>query len=125
MHPFRKLLVWQDAHRFALACYAEANAIADRSVRWQLQRAAQSIPANIAEGAGSQSQMEFARYLGIAIASAKETEYHLLFALDAELLSPSRTKPLQSQLEQVIMRLNALRRAIRSNAKRRTRPESN
>jgi four helix bundle protein len=41
-----------------------------------------SIPANIAEGCGRNSDRELARYLLIAMGSANETEYHLLLAKD-------------------------------------------
>ena len=46
----------------------------------QIRRAAASIPANIAEGAGSDSPLVFARHLGIAIGSAFELETHLVLA---------------------------------------------
>ncbi len=122
MYPYRKLAVWRDAHAFALRCYAQALAIPDRSLRWQVQRSAQSIPANLAEGAGSQSQAELGRYVGIALASAKETDYHLLFACDAGLLPAPVAEALTSELDHVTAQLSAFLRAIRRNAKRRTAP---
>ena len=123
MHPFQKLEVWQQAHAFALACYTRAQSIPDRSIRWQLQRAAQSIPANIVEGAGSQSQAEFGRYIAIAIASAKETEYHLLFARDADLLPAVPFDELVLALRDLTPRLVTLLAAVRRNASRRTKGE--
>jgi four helix bundle protein len=50
-----------------------------------MRRAATSISANIAEGAAKETRKEFARFLGIAIASASELENHLLFCRDASL----------------------------------------
>jgi len=44
----------------------------------QMRRAAAAIPANIAEGAGSESPLVFARHLAIAIGSAFELETHLV-----------------------------------------------
>jgi four helix bundle protein len=38
--------------------------------------------ANIAEGAGRRGDVDFARFLQIAVASASESEYHLLLARD-------------------------------------------
>jgi len=45
-------------------------------------RAAASIPANIAEGRRRKGEKEFARFLGIAVASASELENHLIIAHD-------------------------------------------
>ncbi|MEK6611682.1 MAG: four helix bundle protein [Gemmatimonadota bacterium] len=122
MYPFQKLKVWHAAHAFALECYARARVIDDRALRWQLQRAAQSIPANLVEGASSHSQAEFARYLGIAIASAQETKYHLLFSRDAELLDAACYDELYGKLDQVLAQLGRLTQAVRRNVKAQNGP---
>lgn len=43
----------------------------------QMRRAASSVPANIAEGAGAPSRREFGRYLSIANASLNELAHWL------------------------------------------------
>ena len=45
----------------------------------QIRRAAVSIPANIAEGAGRQSDKEFVHFLAIAQGSASELETELAY----------------------------------------------
>ena len=80
----------------------------------QLRRAASSVPANIAEGCGCNGNREFARFLGIALRSASETEYHLLLARDLGYLQIQTYEQLNSQVTEVkrmltgfIQKLNA------------------
>ena len=47
-----------------------------------MYRAAASIPTNIAEGRRQKTDKNFARFLGYALNSASELEYHLIIALD-------------------------------------------
>jgi four helix bundle protein len=54
----------------------------------QLRRSSKSIPVNIAEGFGRRKfKKEYLRYLGMAKASADETQVHLRFAFDLGYLS--------------------------------------
>lgn len=54
----------------------------DFGLRDQIQRAAVSVMANIAEGFGTRSDIEFVRYLSMAIRSAFEVQSHIYVALD-------------------------------------------
>ena len=55
----------------------------DRGLSGQLQRAAVSVMANVAEGAGRGGNREFVQFLVIARGSAAEVRSHLYVALDA------------------------------------------
>ena len=67
----------------------------------QMKRASVSIAANIAEGSGRNSTVDFARFLSIANGSAYELETHLIICQEVGLLSADDTHTIQIQLEAV------------------------
>ena len=78
MQRFTELKVWQRSHEVTLEVYRVTAAFpsAERfGLISQLQRAAASVPRNIAEGSKRQSNQEYARFLNIAEASLVEAEY--------------------------------------------------
>ena len=89
MQDFRNLAVWQKAHRLSLKIHHLSFGLpraGNGSFISQLRRAAESIPANIAEGTGRGSDGDFARFVQIAIGSSSELESHLQFAADTAMI---------------------------------------
>lgn len=85
MQNYKDLKVWEKAHSFTLQVYECSKNFAKEeiySLTNQLRRAASSIPANIAEGCGKNSNPEFAHFLNIALGSANESEYFLILSKD-------------------------------------------
>jgi four helix bundle protein len=92
MSDFKKLQVWQKAHALSLTIDRICKRIRGSqyaSLRSQLFRAAMSIPANIAEGRRRNSDKDFARFLGYALSSCSEVEYHLIVARDTKVIPES------------------------------------
>ena len=56
-----------------------------------------SIPANIAEGRRQKSEKDFGRFLGYALNSSSELEYHLIVARDTKAMGESDFVSLISQ----------------------------
>jgi four helix bundle protein len=86
---FKKLHVWQKAHALSLSIDRMCKRIRGSryaSLRSQIYRAAMSIPANIAEGSGKNSDRDFARFVGYALGSSSELEYHLIVARDTKVI---------------------------------------
>lgn len=90
MKDFRKQKVWQKSHQLTLDIYkATSNFPREElyGLNNQIRRACASIPANIAEGCGRDSEADFSRFLQIAMGSATELEYHLLLSHDLGILN--------------------------------------
>ncbi len=83
---FEDLICWQKARILTKEIY-KITRIGDfnhdKGLANQIQRAAVSVMANIAEGFGRGTKQEFINYLFIAKGSAVEVQNHLYVALDA------------------------------------------
>ena len=115
MSDYKKLEVWRKAHALALDVHRGATRIrgADNaSLRNQLIRAAMSIPTNIVEGSGQKSGKEFARFIGFAVNSASELEYHLMLAHDLRLIGTSDFESLTSRTVEVRKMLHGLQNRV-------------
>jgi four helix bundle protein len=111
---FKRLRVWKEAKDLAGAvCGVTRRFPANerRNLVDQLRRAATSVPANIAEGAGRGSDIEYARFIGIALGSLCELESHLLLAADLRLAD-------RGELERIALTAAALRRSTWSLQRR-------
>ena len=89
MRDFRRLEIWRRAHALVVALYkatAGYGRLGYGHLRSQLMRAADSIKTNIAEGCGTESNRELARFLDMSIKSANETENHLMSVRDLQLM---------------------------------------
>ena len=115
MSDYKKLEVWRKAHALALDVHRMATRIrgADNAaLRSQLIRSALSIPTNIVEGTGQKSGKEFGRFIGFALNSASELEYHLLVGHDIGLISASDFEPLTSRTVEVRKMLHGLQNRV-------------
>jgi four helix bundle protein len=77
MGDFRKLNVWDKAQMLVIRTYGANKGFPKEGLCGlvsQIRRACISIPANIAEGCGHDSDAEFGRFLRIALGSAGELE---------------------------------------------------
>jgi len=111
MGDFKKLDVWRKAHELALQAHRVATRIRGAqylSLRSQIIRAAMSIPANIVEGRAKKSERDFGRFLGYALASTSELEYHLIVARDICVVSEEEFQLLLGRLLQVRKMLHGL-----------------
>ena len=105
MQDYHQLDIWNRAMDYAVSVYELAAALPHEekyNLGHQLRKAVTSAPLNIAEGCGSGSNTEFARFLSYAYRSLKE----VVTALElCERLFPSlrreRTEPLIDEGNQI------------------------
>ncbi len=120
MRSFRELKVWCKAHALTLQVYQATSAFPKTEIYGltsQMRRAAASIGANIAEGCGKESNLEFTRFLQVAAGSASELEYHLLLARDLEFIDIDVCGGLTDQVVEVKKMLVALTAAVARKAR--------
>ena len=127
---FRELEVWQLAMQLACAVY-EPTAAFPREERYgltaQLQRAAVSIPSNIAEGNARSSLKDYARFVSMALGSTAEVQTQLFLSRDLGLAAEAdgaAALELCDRVGQMLARLHqALCRKLESES-RVASPES-
>ncbi len=118
MKDFRSLRVWEKAHALTLAVYKATEQFPKQelySLTNQIQRAAVSITANIAEGCGKDSDRELKRYFTIAMGSASELEYLLLLAHGLAYLPTDIYQPIQNDLVETRKMLNVFIQKLKAN----------
>ena len=74
-HNFRELEIWKESKDLSVRVYKITRDFPKQEVYGitsQICRASVSIPSNIAEGAGRNSNKDFSRFINIALGSAFE-----------------------------------------------------
>src|SRR5439155_19858768 len=112
---FEDLIAWQKARGFTREIYqiTQQGAFAkDFGLSGQIQRAAVSIMANIAEGFERGGRGEFHQFLSTAKGSCAEVRTHLYIAFDIDYLDESKFHQLLAQAEEVGRIIGGLRAAV-------------
>lgn len=117
MQNYKDLKVWQKAHQFTLNIYMESKLFPKEelySLTNQLRRSASSIPANIAEGCGKNTQPDLAKFLNIALGSANQAEYFTLLSKDLGYLPIEKHEILFDQINEIKAMLISLIGKVRT-----------
>jgi four helix bundle protein len=117
MQNYKDLKVWDKAHQFTLQVYLVTKGFPKEELYGltsQWRRAAASVPANIAEGCGKNSNQEFAYFLNIAMGSANEAEYFLILSKDLAYLGDEKYNELNNLINEVKAMLISLITKVRT-----------
>jgi four helix bundle protein len=100
MRNFHDLSIWLKSHLLTLKIYSTTKSFPKEETFGlisQMRRSASSIPTNIAEGCGRNSNPDFKRFLVMAAGSSSELEYQLFLSKDLKFLSDSKFKELENE----------------------------
>lgn len=115
IESYRSLSVWQKAVNFAVFVYRLTATFPRQEVYGivsQMQRAAVSIPSNIAEGKERQSDRDFARFITIALGSLAELETQLLIGQRLGYLNESDWQDATLRADEIGKMLRSLHKAL-------------
>ena len=117
-NQFQNIVAWQKAHELVLLVYRVTKAFPDFEkfgLCSQFQRAAVSIPANIAEGYKKLSRPDKLRFYNIAQGSLEECRYYIILSKDLGYINESDYNQLASTIEDCSKTLNAYCKGVADN----------
>jgi len=116
VRSYRDLQVWQKAMALVVESYRVAKLLPKSETYGligQIQPAAVSIPANIAEGHGREHLGDYVRHLSVANGSLMELETHFLISVELEYLTRDQIAPVMAMTSEVGRMLTGLTRKLR------------
>ena len=111
MKDYRKLRVWQKGIEIVKLTYELTNklpSVEKFNLISQMNRAAVSIPSNIAEGSSRKSEKDYHRYLEISLGSCFELDTQIEIVIQLELAPIELCDQLRTSLVEEIMMLQSL-----------------
>ncbi len=117
MRNYKNYEVWTESHDMVLFLYHQISQSLPSSEIYgltnQMKRAAYSIPFNIAEGCGRNSDKDFTHFLDIAMGSAHELEYCFLLINDLHFINQEQFNVLNKRINIIKAMLINLIKSIR------------
>ena len=102
MHNYNNLQIWQQAMDLVEDIYKLTASFPTEEkfgLVSQMTRAAVSIPSNIAEGAGRNSDKDFAHFISIAIGSLYELNTQIVLSERLGYINQTQSQELQKKLD--------------------------
>jgi len=116
MRDFKKYTIWTLSHSFTLEVYSLTKNFPKEDIYGltsQIRRASSSIPTNISEGCGRDSDAEFNRFLTIALGSASESEYLLILSKELNYIDTSSFEKLISDINIIKQKIYSLKQKLK------------
>ena len=118
MRNYNNYSVWKKSHELVKFIYCQVVPQFPLDERYdltrQLKRAAYSIPFNIVEGSGRNSERDFVHFLDISLGSILEVEYCCLLAKDLSYIDLESYQQLGGKVNEIKAMLIKLIKSIRN-----------
>ena len=115
MHNFRELSVWQRSMELVVMIYNATDLFPTKEkfgIINQLRRCSVSIPSNIAEGSGRDSEKEFRYFISISIGSLFELETQVLLSKKLQYLNNDKSLILIKEIREIQRMLIGLKKRL-------------
>ncbi len=115
MRDFKKYNIWKESHSLTLKIYQITSDFPKDEkfgIISQIRRASSSVPTNISEGCGRDSDVEFSRFLTIAQGSICEVEYLIILSNDLSYLDKETSKELLDRISQIRKQIHSLKQKL-------------
>jgi four helix bundle protein len=116
MRNFKNYDIWKLSHKLTLDIYKITQNFPKTELYnliSQIRRASTSIPTNISEGCGRDSDKEFNRFLTIAIGSATEVEYLILLSRDLKYIEEKEYMGLDEEINIIKRKIYTLKQKLK------------
>ena len=116
MHRYKDLKFWQLSRSFCKEIYNITHHFPEEEkfgLVSQLRRTIISVPSNIAEGAGRNTNKDFSRFLQISLGSCYEIETQLILSFDLGFVNQSNFDKLNNQLQQIIKMMSKFNSSLK------------
>jgi len=118
MRDFRKLEIWKNGIELVKQVYQLSDELPSEEkfgLRSQITRAVVSIPSNIAESCSRNSDIEFKRFLEIAIGSLFEVETQLVIAQELNFITVNKLETIFTLIQKEARMINSLINKIKNS----------
>ena len=115
MRDFKKYDIWKLSHLLTLKIYDVTKSFPKDEIYGiisQIRRASSSIPTNISEGCGRDSDAEFNRFLTIALGSASEVEYLIILSKDLNYIDENSFINLNEEINIIKRKIYSLKQKL-------------
>ena len=118
MHKLEDLIIWKKAIELTKQVYLICLELPQDErfgLTSQVKRAAISIPSNIAEGAGRDTNPQFNQFLNIAFGSSYELQTQLIISERLKFISKEANEPILNKLDEIQKMIYIFKENVKKN----------